>query len=54
MLNCQTVAGVHQAGQGQWGYCSQDCPVSDGVETPPATVPPPTVAPGVVGDCGLY
>ena len=53
---CSTkvVGGVHQAGQGEWGYCSEDCPVSEGVETPPATTPPPTVAPGVVGDCGWY
>ena len=46
--------GVHQSGQGEWGYCSDSCPISEGVVTPAATTPPPPVAPGVVGDCGLY
>jgi len=53
---CSTkvVNGIHQVGQGEWGYCSVSCPLSEGVTTPAPTTPPPTVAPGVADfcDCG--
>lgn len=50
---CSTkvVNGVHQSGQGQWGYCSKSCPLSSGVTTNAPTTPPPTVSPGIAYGC---
>jgi len=50
---CSTkvVDGVHQSGQGEWGYCSKHCPLSAGVSTSAPTTPPPTVSPGVAYGC---
>lgn len=50
---CSTkvVNGVHQSGQGEWGYCSKYCPLSSGVSTSAPTTPPPTVSPGVAYGC---
>ena len=48
----QTVGGVHQSGQGEWGYCSPACPLSAGLTTQPPATPPPAVAPGIAAGCG--
>ena len=52
LLVLQTVGGVHQSGQGEWGYCSPSCPLSAGLTTQPPATPPPTVAPGIAAGCG--
>ena len=37
--------GVHVGGQGNWGFCSSNCPEIGGPSPPPPTPPPPTPPP---------
>ena len=46
-----TVNGVHEAGKGEWGFCSTSCPLSSGVTTLSPTTPPPTISPGTAAGC---
>ena len=46
-----TVNGTHQSGVGEWGYCSNTCPLASGVTPVPEPTPPLTIAPGIAGGC---